>query len=209
MFIGVAGNIGSGKTTLTRMLAQKLNFIPHFEAVQNNPYLSDFYQDMGRYSLPIQVFFLSTRFKAHQDILKNGGSSIQDRTIYEDYHVFSRNLHETGLMDQRDFENYQNLFRIMTPLLRPPDILVYLKKSLPKLMERIALRGRDFEKNMPEEYVARLNDYYEQWAGSYQIGKILVVESDHLDFIHEEKHFEYIVQRIWHAFDDDQLVKHA
>ena len=162
-FIAIAGNIGSGKTTLTRMLSDHYSWEPHFEVVSNNPYLSDFYGDMNRWSLQLQVFFLSKRFQAHQTIVKSNISAIQDRSIYEDAHIFARALKEGGQMDERDYENYFELYTTMTQFLNPPDLVVYVKRSVNCLKERIKERGRSFEQNIPKEYLQLLERFYEDW----------------------------------------------
>ena len=196
IFVAVAGNIGTGKTTLTKMLSQRFGWEAHFEVVAENPYLADFYRDMRRYSFPPQIFFLNSRFKAHQTVTERTNSAIQDRTIYEDAAIFARNLFEQGQMEERDYQNYLELYRVMAGFLNPPDLIIYLRKSLPKLKERIAQRGRDYEKNIPDEYLSSLNRYYDDWMDSYDVGKKLIVESDHLDFIDRPVDFDQLCQQI-------------
>ncbi len=196
IFVAVAGNIGTGKTTLTKMLSQRFGWEAHFEVVAENPYLADFYRDMRRYSFPLQIFFLNSRFKAHQAVTERTNSAIQDRTIYEDAAIFARNLFEQGQMEDRDYQNYLELYRVMAGFLNPPDLIIYLRKSLPKLKERIAQRGRDYEKNIPDEYLLSLNRYYDDWMNSYDVGKKLIVESDHLDFIDRPEDFDQLCQQI-------------
>ncbi len=196
IFVAVAGNIGTGKTTLTKMLSQRFGWEAHFEVVAENPYLADFYRDMRRYSFPLQIFFLNSRFKAHQTVTERTNSAIQDRTIYEDAAIFARNLFEQGQMEERDYQNYLELYRVMAGFLNPPDLIIYLRKSLPKLKERIAQRGRDYEKNIPDEYLSSLNRYYDDWMDSYDVGKKLIVESDHLDFIDRPEDFDQLCQQI-------------
>ncbi len=196
IFVAVAGNIGTGKTTLTKMLSQRFGWEAHFEVVAENPYLADFYRDMRRYSFPLQIFFLNSRFKAHQAVTERTNSAIQDRTIYEDAAIFARNLFEQGQMEERDYQNYLELYRVMAGFLNPPDLIIYLRKSLPKLKERIAQRGRDYEKNIPDEYLLSLNRYYDDWMNSYDVGKKLIVESDHLDFIDRPEDFDQLCQQI-------------
>lgn len=208
-FIVIAGNIGSGKTTLTNLLANHLQFHAHFESVEDNPYLGDFYQDMGRWSFPLQVHFLTHRFRAHQKILDSGASSIQDRSIYEDANIFARALHEDGKMDQRDYENYLRLYNVMTEQLAYPTLVIYLKRSVPKLMERIKLRGRDYEKQIPQEYLTRLNSYYEDWFKNYQQGKSLKIDTDELDFIENPRHFQELVNRIINTFEQKDFFLQA
>jgi deoxyadenosine/deoxycytidine kinase len=164
--------------------------------VAENPYLADFYRDMRRYSFPLQIFFLNSRFKAHQTVTERTNSAIQDRTIYEDAAIFARNLFEQGQMEERDYQNYLELYRVMAGFLNPPDLIIYLRKSLPKLKERIAQRGRDYEKNIPDEYLSSLNRYYDDWMNSYDVGKKLIVESDHLDFIDRPEDFDQLCQQI-------------
>jgi len=195
-FIAIAGNIGSGKTTLTELLANRYQWDPHYEAVTNNPYLSDFYGDMNRWSLQLQVFFLSKRFQAHQAILSGTSSAIQDRSIYEDAHIFARALHEEGKMDTRDYENYLELYQTMTPFLTPPDLVVYVRRSVPCLKQRIAQRGRDYEANIPEQYLFHLNDCYDDWIKNYRIGKVLSVDADDLDLKSSPRDFEYVCNKM-------------
>ncbi len=190
-FVSVAGNIGSGKSSLTKMAAAKMGWVPYFESVQNNPYLKDFYQDMKRWSFQLQVYFLSHRFKTHKEIIESKKSVIQDRSIYEDVEIFAKNLYLMGRMEKRDYNNYVNLFAEMTYYLRPPDLVVYLKADVKTLLKQIRLRGREFEKSIEPKYLARLNRSYNQWIKNYKLGKLLIIESDKLDFVHNKEHFEY------------------
>jgi deoxyadenosine/deoxycytidine kinase len=196
IFIAIAGNIGTGKTTLTNLLSRRFGWHAHFEAVTDNPYLADFYKDMSRWSFPLQIFFLNNRFKAHQAITQGSNSAIQDRSIYEDANIFARNLFEQGQMEERDYRNYLELYNVMCGFLNPPDLIVYLRKALPKLQERIALRGRSYEKDIPSEYLSNLNRYYDDWMLNYSMGKKLIVDSDDLDFLHNPVHFEQLTNRI-------------
>jgi deoxyadenosine/deoxycytidine kinase len=205
IFIAIAGNIGTGKTTLTHMLSQKFGWEPHYEAVVDNPYLADFYKDMTRWSFPLQIYFLNNRFKAHQMVSQKSNSAIQDRTIYEDANIFARNLYEQGQMEERDYKNYLELYQVMCGFLTPPDLVIYLRKSLPKLKERIAMRGRDYEKNIPDEYLSNLNRYYDDWMMNYDLGKKLIIESDDLDFKNKSSDFEHIAHRIVGALDQRDL----
>jgi deoxyadenosine/deoxycytidine kinase len=205
IFIAVAGNIGTGKTTLTRMLSDRFSLNPHFEAVTDNPYLADFYKDMTRWSFPLQIFFLNNRFSAHQKISQDTQSSIQDRSIYEDANIFARNLYEQGSMEKRDYENYLQIYSTMCQFLQPPDLVVYLRKSLPRLKEQITLRGRDYEKAIPDTYLANLNRYYDEWMDQYQLGRKLVIESDELDFVSHRKDFEFIVERVLKSLDQRDM----
>lgn len=205
IFIAVAGNIGTGKTTLTQMLSQKFGWNPHFESVSDNPYLEDFYQDMPRWSFPLQIYFLNARFQAHQKIVRGPDSAIQDRSVYEDAHIFARNLWESQLMQERDYKNYQDLYRFMGQYISPPDLLIYLRKSLPQLKENIQKRGRDYERNIPDEYLGNLNRFYDEWLAEYNLGKKLIIESDGMDFVKEPKHFERICENILTALDQPDL----
>jgi deoxyadenosine/deoxycytidine kinase len=205
IFIAVAGNIGTGKTTLSKMLSERFGWTAHFEAVADNPYLADFYKDMSRWSFPLQIFFLNNRFTAHQNITQGTNSAIQDRSIYEDANIFARNLYEAGNMEKRDYENYLNLYNVMCSYLTPPDLVLYLRKSLPKLKERIAKRGRDYEKNIPDQYLVDLNRYYDEWMEGYSQGKKLIVDSDDLDFLNDKSHFDELTQRILSALDQRDL----
>lgn len=205
IFVAVAGNIGTGKTTLTELLSKRFGWKPHFEAVTNNPYLSDFYKDMDRWSFPLQIFFLNNRYRAHQSISKGTNSSIQDRSIYEDANIFARNLFEQGRMQERDYRNYLELYEVLCEFLQPPDLIIYLRKSLPRLKQRIAQRGRDYEKNIPEEYLGNLNRYYDEWMERYSQGKKLIVDSDDLDFLHNREHFEGLMTQIVGALDQKDL----
>ncbi len=205
IFIAVAGNIGTGKTTLTQMLSSRFGWQPHFECVAENPYLADFYADMNRWSFPLQVFFLNKRFCAHQEVTQGTDSAIQDRSIYEDANIFARNLYEQGQMEERDYQNYLELYTTMSGYLTPPDLVIYLKKSLPRLKEQIALRGRDYEKAIPDEYLSNLTKYYDDWMVRYDLGKKLVIPSDELDFVNNPQDFEGIVDQIISTLDQRDL----
>jgi deoxyadenosine/deoxycytidine kinase len=206
MFVVVAGNIGSGKTTLTRKLAERLTWKPYFESVQDNPYLSDFYDDMDRWSFPLQVYFLTHRFNTHKMIEKKPMSSIQDRSIYEDANIFARALFEQGNLSNRDYENYLNLYHSMTTYLSAPTLTIFLKRSVPNLVERIKQRGRDYEQAIPVDYLTRLNDYYDEWYDSYDLGKSLLVDTNDLDFLENEEDFKKLVQKIHDSFDQQNLL---
>lgn len=196
VFCAVAGNIGSGKSTLTGLLAERFAWRPYYEHVEGNPYLADFYGDMERWSFHLQVYFLSKRFQHHQEILEAPESVIQDRTIYEDAEIFARNLHESGRMDDRDYENYVELFGVMTDFLAPPDLLIYLRTSVPVLKERIASRGRDYERAIPAAYLERLNDHYENWIERWDASPVLTVETDAVNVVEEEEELEAIAERV-------------
>ena len=205
-FIAIAGNIGSGKTTLTQMLADKYSWEPHFEVVADNPYLSDFYGDMNRWSLQLQIFFLSKRFQAHQTITESAISAIQDRSIYEDAHIFARALKEGGQMDTRDYENYFELFSTMSKFLAPPDLVLYVKRSVPCLKERIRERGRNYEQNIPTDYLQLLERCYDDWIEKYDLGKVLVVNADKLDFKNREEDFQFVCSQIDNSLQQSRRV---
>lgn len=206
IFIVVAGNIGCGKTTLTKMLSERLGWKAHFESVEDNPYLADFYEDMPRWSFPLQVYFLGHRFQTHKDIENKMASAIQDRSIYEDANIFARALYEQGNMSERDYQNYISLYNSMTAYLHPPTLIIFLKRSMPKLLERIALRGRDYEQSIPHDYLASLNKYYDDWYKSYDLGKSLLVDTDELDFIANPKDFDRLVEHIHQSMDQQDLL---
>lgn len=205
LFVVVAGNIGSGKTTLTNKLSERLGWKPHFESVQDNPYLKDFYGDMSRWAFPLQVYFLTHRFNTHKFIESSGASSVQDRSIYEDANIFARALADQGTLDDRDYTNYRNLYQSMTAYLSPPTLMIFLRRSVPKLVERIKLRGRDYEQDIPVDYLTRLNKYYDEWYQSYDLGKSIIVDTDDLDFLDNEEHFNKLVGKIWDAIDQRDL----
>jgi deoxyadenosine/deoxycytidine kinase len=196
MFIAIAGNIGSGKSTLTSLLHQKFGWQPHFESVDDNPYLPDFYADMTRWSFHLQVYFLSKRFILHKDIAAQKQSVVQDRSIYEDAEIFAVNLHNLGKMDDRDYDNYRALYAAMTSYLRAPDLLIYLRASIPTLQRQIRLRGRDFEQGIDPDYLSQLNTLYENWIGSYALGPVMTIDSDETDFVHDMQKQEEILYLI-------------
>jgi deoxyadenosine/deoxycytidine kinase len=183
-FIVVAGNIGSGKTTLTRYLSRYLGFTPNYESVDGNPYLADFYTDMDRWSFPLQIYFLGKRFDSHRQIVEGTQSVIQDRSVYEDCAIFAENLRRNGQMTERDFQNYHQIYTIMGNYFRPPDLVVYLKASLDTLKRRIAMRGRDYEASIPVEYLAQLNGLYDEWIGGWTASPVITLPADELDFVH-------------------------
>ena len=186
MHVAIAGNIGSGKTTLTKLLAQHYGWAPHFEDVDENPYLNDFYNDMQRWSFNLQIYFLNRRFNQVTEIRSSGKKVIQDRTIYEDAFIFAPNLHSMGLMTTRDFENYFSLFSLMDSFISPPDLLIYLRASVPALVNQIQQRGRDYEESIRLDYLKRLNERYEAWISTYDKGKLLIIDVDNNNF-HEDK----------------------
>lgn len=205
LFITIAGNIGTGKTTLTRMLADHYSWKPHFESVADNPYLKDFYDDMARWSFPLQVYFLNHRYRVHREVTFSNSSSIQDRSIYEDCHIFARNLYESGKMEERDYRNYHDLYVEMIKHLTPPDLMIYIRKTVPRLVEQIKKRGRDFEQNIPVDYLTCLNRYYEEWIGKYKEGRLLVIDTDELDFVAHPEHFDLIAKQILEKIDQREL----
>ena len=181
MHIAIAGNIGSGKTTLTRLLSKHFGWKPHFEEVDNNPYLESFYEDMKRWSFNLQIYFLNSRFRQVMDIRRSGDDIIQDRTIYEDAYIFAANLYDMGLMETRDYQNYQDLFELMSSFLQAPDLLIYLRASVPTLVRQIQKRNRDYEQSIRLDYLKALNKRYENWISSYNKGQLLIIESDDID----------------------------
>jgi deoxyadenosine/deoxycytidine kinase len=196
MHIAVSGNIGSGKTTLTIKLAKHYGWNAELEAVENNPYLADFYEDMKRWSFHLQVYFLNSRFNQIKRIREKGESVIQDRTIYEDAYIFAANLHKSKMISDRDYDNYLNLFNSMINFVKAPDLLVYLKADIPKLVGQIEKRGRHYENSIRIDYLKNLNAHYEEWISNYDKGKLLVVDVNELDFVSHPEDFASIVQRI-------------
>jgi deoxyadenosine/deoxycytidine kinase len=196
MHIAVAGNIGAGKTTLTELLSKHYGWTAHYEDVDDNPYLNDFYNDMQRWSFNLQVYFLNSRFSQILQIRKSGKTVIQDRTIYEDAEIFAPNLHAMGLMSTRDFNNYKTLFDLMIGLIQPPDLLIYLKASIPTLVNQIQKRGREYENSIRLDYLRQLNDMYEAWTKSYKLGKILVINVDELDFASKKEDLSFVIDKI-------------
>ena len=195
MHIAVAGNIGSGKTTLTKMLAAHYGWTPKFESVDYNPYLADYYEDMERWSFNLQIYFLNKRFKDVVDIANSDDIIVQDRTIYEDARIFAPNLHAMGLMSTRDFENYTDLFDLMMSMVNPPDLLIYLKSSIPNLVAQIQKRGREYEKGIRIDYLTGLNERYDEWIAGYK-GNLLVVDADNVKFANKPEDFEKVTDMI-------------
>ena len=195
MHIAIAGNIGSGKTTLTKMLAAHYGWTPKYESVDFNPYLADFYEDMARWSFNLQIYFLNRRFKDVVEIAKGETVIVQDRTIYEDARIFAPNLHDMGLMSTRDFENYSDLFDLMMSLVGTPDLLIYLRSSVPSLISKIQKRGRDYEKSIRIDYLTGLNDKYESWIKDYK-GKLLIIDADNVDFANRAEDFDKVTDMI-------------
>ena len=196
MHIAIVGNIGAGKTTLTELLAKNYGWEPLYEAVDNNPYLEDFYSDMKRWSFNLQIYFLNSRFRQVVEIQKGGRNIIQDRTIYEDAFIFAENLHDMGLMTTRDYENYQNIFENITSFIRPPDLLIYLKASIPTLVNNIHRRGREYEVGIRLDYLSKLNEKYQKWINGYKLGKLLILDKDNLDFANNTEDLATVVEQI-------------
>ena len=196
MHVAVAGNIGAGKTTLTKLLAKHYKWESQLEDVVDNPYLDDFYNQMERWSFNLQVYFLNSRFRQVLQIRKSGKEIIQDRTIYEDAHIFAPNLHAMGLMTNRDFENYRSLFDLMESLVQGPDLLIYLRSSIPNLVEQIHKRGRDYENSISIDYLSRLNERYEAWIHGYDKGNLLIIDVDELDFVANPEDLGTIINKI-------------
>lgn len=196
MHIAVAGNIGSGKTSLTELLANHYGWEPHYEDVDENPYLSDFYEDMPRWSFNLQVYFLKSRLSSVQQFREAGKTVIQDRTIYEDAYIFAPNLYDMGLMSKRDFDNYFSLFELMNSFVQAPDLLVYLRASIPTLVDQIQMRGRSYENNIRLDYLKRLNERYEAWIQGYTNGKLLIIDSNDIDFIKNKSDLSMIIDKV-------------
>lgn len=196
MHIAIVGNIGAGKTTLTGLLAKHLGWEPQFEEVEENPYLEDFYSDMKRWSFNLQIFFLNSRFRHIVDLQQREVDIIQDRTIYEDAYIFAENLHDMGLMTTRDFTNYSAIFESIVSFIKAPDLLIYLKASVPTLVDNIQLRGRDYEAGIRLDYLSKLNDKYQKWIGNYKDGKLLILDKDKLDFANNPEDLGFVIQEI-------------
>ncbi len=195
MHIAIAGNIGSGKTTLTKLLAKRYGWKPHFEPVDDNPYLADYYEDMTRWSFNLQIYFLNKRFRDVVEISKSKETIIQDRTIFEDARIFAPNLHDMGMMSDRDFDNYTDLFDLMMSLVELPDLMIYIKSSIPTLVSHIQKRGREYEKSIRIDYLEGLNRRYEEWIASYK-GKLMVIDGDRLHFESSVDDFTQITDNI-------------
>ncbi|MBS3770420.1 MAG: deoxynucleoside kinase [Bacteroidales bacterium] len=196
MHIAIAGNIGSGKTTLAGLLAKHYGWEAHYEKVDENPYLNDFYEDMQRWSFNLQIYFLNTRFNHILKIKNSDKTVIQDRTIYEDAHIFAPNLHSMGLMSTRDFETYFSLFNLITSLIEPPDLVLYLKASVPTLVNQIQKRGREYENNIRLDYLKKLNERYDAWIESYNLGKLLTINVDDLNFSENKEDLRKVIDKI-------------
>jgi len=196
MHVAIAGNIGAGKTTLTKLLAKHYKWEPHYESVEENPYLDDFYSEMERWSFNLQVYFLNSRFRQILEIRESGKNIIQDRTIYEDARIFAPNLHAMGLMPNRDYSNYDSLFELMERLVAPPDLLIYLRASIPTLVGQIHKRGREYENSISIDYLSRLNERYEAWISKYKKGKLLIVDVDDLNFVDKPEDLGSVIDKI-------------
>lgn len=196
MHIAIAGNIGSGKTTLAEKLAKHYRWDTEFESVDNNPYLADFYEDMKKWAFHLQIFFLNSRIQQIRRIQKSDKTVVQDRTIYEDANIFARNLHASGYINDRDYQNYLSIYESMIDFVKAPDLLIYLKADIPKLIEQIQKRGRYFEDAMRIDYLKNLNKHYKEWISAYDLGKLLIVDVNNMDFVKYDEHFADIVNRI-------------
>ena len=196
MHVAIAGNIGSGKTTLAKKLGKHYNWDVQLESVEDNPYLADFYADMHRWSFHLQVYFLNSRFRQVARIRASDGGTIQDRTIYEDAYIFAANLFKSEFITERDYHNYLELFKSMIDHVTPPDLLIYLKADIPKLVGNIQTRGRDYEELIRIEYLKNLNQHYEDWIGNYDLGKLLVIDVNDLDFVKNIEDYAYILEKV-------------
>ena len=196
MQFAIAGNIGAGKTSLAELLSKHYKWEPHFEDVIDNPYLDDFYVHMERWSFNLQVYFLNSRFRQLMSFNGSEKSVVQDRTVYEDAYIFAPNLHAMGLMNQRDFNNYLSLFELMESMIKAPELLIYLRSSIPNLVNKIHKRGREYENSISIEYLSRLNERYEAWVSTYDKGKLLVIDVDNLDFVHNKEDLGFIIEKI-------------
>jgi len=201
MYVAIAGNIGSGKTSLTNLLCEHLNWQAALESVDDNPYLKDFYGDMQRWAFHLQVFFLNSRFNQVRKIAAKEGIIIQDRSIYEDAYIFAKNLYQSKLIDKRDFDNYNTLFHTMLEYVTPPRLLIYLKAEIPQLLQQIRKRGRDFEKDIPVEYLENLNLLYNEWIDNYNNGPLLVIDMADYDFVNNSADFDKILNQVKQSLD--------
>lgn len=196
MHVAIAGNIGAGKTTLTKLLAKHFDWEAQYEDVLENPYLEDFYNKMERWSFNLQIYFLNSRFRQILELRESGKSIIQDRTIYEDAHIFAPNLHAMGLMTNRDFENYKSLFDLMENVVKGPDLLIYLRSSIPNLVSQIQKRGREYENSISIDYLSRLNERYEAWVHNYKKGNLLIIDVDNINFVDNPEDLGDIITRV-------------
>ena len=205
-FIAVAGNIGVGKSTLTSLLSQRLSWEPFLEGVSDNPYLADFYEDMATWSFHSQIFFLASRLRNHRQLLERPNSVIQDRTVYEDAEVFARNLYLQGLMGERDYETYNALYQAVTSILPPPNLVIYLRASVPTLKRRIDRRGRTFERRITDDYLSQLNGLYEDWFEHFSLCPVLAIPADQLDFVANHNHLDLVIERILERLRGKEVV---
>ena len=196
LFVTIAGNIGVGKSSLVALLSRKLGWEPVFEAVEDNPYLADFYEDMNRWSFHSQVYFLVRRLKEHHDLLQQPNAVLQDRSVYEDAEIFARNLFRQGHLSERDWLSYYELYQTLAHLLKPPDLVIYLRASMPTLRRRIAGRGREYERNIADSYLQDLNQLYDEWVSNFRLSPVLTVDTDNLDYVQYDEHLEQIWSRI-------------
>ncbi len=196
MHIAIAGNIGAGKTSLTQLLHKQYGWEAHYEDVVENPYLDDFYAEMERWSFNLQIYFLNSRFRQILEIQKNGNDVVQDRSIYEDAHIFAPNLNAMGLMTHRDFKNYRAVFELMESLVKGPDLMIYLRSSISNLVSQIHKRGREYENSISIEYLSRLNERYEAWVHNYDKGKILIIDVDNLNFVDNKEDLNIVIEKI-------------
>jgi len=205
-FIAIAGNMGVGKSSLTDLLARKLGWEPFYEAAAENPYLADFYRDMRAWSFHSQIFFLSRRLRSHRELLDRPNTVVQDRSVYEDAEIFARNLYLQGHMSERDYRCYRELYEVLTKFLPPPDLVVYLRASVPTLVERIRLRDRDYERDVSLDYLKQLNDLYEEWAAGFSLCPMLTVPSDNLDFVKKSTHLDLVIAKIQEKLQGKEVV---
>jgi deoxyadenosine/deoxycytidine kinase len=208
-FVAIAGNVGVGKSTLVGLLADKLGWTPFYEAVDENPYLSDFYRDMRVWSFHSQIFFLSKRLRHHRRLLDHPSSVLQDRSVYEDAEIFAKNLHKQGNMDDRDYGVYRELYEVLTLYLPPPDLVVYLRAGVPTLQKRIALRGREYERNISDNYLGSLNELYEDWIAGFKLCPVLTIPADELDYVNHHKHLDLVAAKIADRLGDHSVVSVA
>lgn len=206
-FVTIAGNVGVGKSTLTKLLADKLGWQPIYEAVAENPYLADFYQEMGRWSFHSQIFFLARRLRQHHRVMESAGTVLQDRSVYEDAEIFARNLYEQGHLSQRDWENYNELYQTLTEMLPPPHLVVYLQASVETLHRRIQQRGRTYEQSIPDGYLRRLNRLYDQWIENWKLSAVLTIDTNNLDYVQYDKDLDLITARILERLQGKEYLK--
>ena len=205
-FVAVAGNIGVGKSTLVALLCQRLNWQPFYEPVADNPYLADFYADMSTWSFHSQIFFLSHRLRAHRQLLDHPTSVLQDRTVYEDAEIFAENLYRQGLIHPRDYRTYRDLYEVLTDFLPPPDLVLYLRASVPTLLSRISHRGRDYERQISFDYLSQINALYEEWIARFSLCPVLTVPSDDLDYVANSKHLNLIAEKVQEKLTGKEVV---